>query len=206
MDVETSIDLGAVLAGGRARRMGGRKADLEIGGMTLVERSYRRISPLCRETVCVGGEDFLKSLGVKTLPDLFPGADSMGAIATALFYALNEYGPESWVLAVGCDMPLISPELVMLLAGKRVGRDVVVPKTAPGFEPLCALYRAGIYPVLETLIFQGNLRLRDVFFRVNAQIVEEDELRLADPGLLSFANVNRKEDLPAIVKILEGTS
>lgn len=182
--------------------MGGRKADLVVGGLTLAAHVHRRISPFCGEVVCVGGSAYLSGIGVETIPDRFPGADSMGGIATALHYALEKYGENAWVLCVACDMPLISPEVLSLIIGRREGRDIVATHTGPGYEPLCSLYRAGVYPVLERRIAEGNLRLRDIFGLVNTLTVGEAELRRLDPELVSFSNVNRPEDVATVLKNL----
>ena len=198
------LELGAILTGGAASRMGGRKADLTIGGLSLAEMTHGCIAPLCRNVVCVGGKGFLADRGVPTIPDLFPGADSMGGVATALKYALDNMGPDSWVLCVGCDMPFISPALLTLLSSKREGCDIVTPHSGPGFEPLCSLYRAGIFPVFDRRIKAGWLSIRDVFPQVATKTVREEELRSVDPRLCSFVNVNRPGDLEAVRKILEG--
>lgn len=189
------IDYGAILTGGAARRMGGRKADMPIGGVPLVELAYRSIAASCREVYCVGGPSYLARLGVPTIPDLFPGADSLGGIATALKRALDLSGPSAWVLVTGCDMPLPKAAVVELLAAKKAGRDIVTPHVGLGFEPMCTVYRAGVYPVFEEQIRAGNLRIRDVFNKVTTGIVNLDELKKVDPELNAFVNVNRPEEL-----------
>lgn len=191
------IDYGAILTGGAARRMGGSKADLLLGGVMMVELTWRAISSSCGQTICVGGKPYLAHLGVETIPDLFPGADSLGGIGTALSHALNHSGADAWVLCVGCDMPLISPQILSLLASKSEGRDIVVPHVGPGYEPFCALYRAGIYPVVKAHVDAGNLRIRDIFKEVALEVVQAEELRSIDPLLNSFSNINEPVDLEA---------
>lgn len=195
------IDYGAILTGGAARRMGGSKADMPIGGVPLVELAYRSIARSCREVYCVGGTAYLASLGIPTIPDLFPGADSLGGTATALKHALDLSGPNAWVLVTGCDMPLDKAPVLDLLASRREGRDIVAPHVGLGFEPMCTLYRAGVYPVFEEQIRAGNLRIRDVFNKVGTGIVGVEELRAVDPGLHAFVNVNRPEDLEMVRRL-----
>lgn len=202
MDPALRLDLGAILTGGAAKRMGGRKADLEVAGRTLTEHVHLRIKDSCVKVVCVGGDRALAPEGIELIPDLFPGADSLGGIATALKYALDEMGPEAWVLCVGCDMPLISPRVIELIASRRRGRDVVATHTGPGYEPLCSIYRAGIYPLLEERILAGLLRVRDVFALADTVVVGRDELQEADPGLAGFCNVNSPADLAKVSRAL----
>lgn len=197
MSAQPIIDYGAILTGGAARRMGGSKADLLLGGVMLVEHTWRAISSACAQTVCVGGKSYLSHLGVETIPDLFPGADSLGGIGTALAYALNQRGENAYVLCVGCDMPLIRPQILSLLSSRAKGHDIVVPHVGPGYEPFCALYRSGIFPVVKAHVEAGNLRIRDIFKEVALEVVTAEELRIIDPDLNSFANINSPEDFEA---------
>lgn len=192
------IDLAAILTGGAAKRMGGRKADLPVNGVSLTELAYDSIAPLAHEVVCVGYVNPLSHLGIKAVDDLYNIKASIGGIATALDYAGKTIGADSYVLIVGCDMPSIKHELLELLISRRQGHDVVMPMTGFGPEPLCALYRAGIADVFRTNIEQGNLRIKNVLKSVKACILEESELRSADPDLSSFINVNRPEDLARV--------
>lgn len=187
--------LGAVLAGGKAVRMGGRKADLVVRGRTLADRTLSRIEPFCNRMAVVGGDFIPGRGGVPTIPDLYPGTGTIGGVATALKYALDEMGEDAWVLCVACDMPFLRPELLSLLAGLKEGCDAVVPRTAAGFEPLCSLYRAGIHPVFLDKISDGDLRVRKVFELVRTRYVDEHELKRADPDLVSFVNLNTMEEV-----------
>lgn len=190
------VALAAVLTGGAARRMGVRKADLPYDGAPLVERVWDVVRRFAQEVVCVGGGPFLAHRGVETLPDEFPGADSLGGIATALGHALRVMGPDAWVLVNACDMPHLKPDMLnLLIAQARDGDDIVVPRTALGFEPLCALYRARVRPFAAAQIEAGNLRIRDLFRAVATREVGEELLRKADPELASFRNINRPEDI-----------
>lgn len=195
MESSRPLGLGAVLAGGKAVRMGGRKADLVIHGHALADRVLARIEPFCQNLALVGGDFESGRPDVPTLPDLYPGAGAIGGVATALKHALDTAGADSWVLCAACDMPFIRPELIALLAGQKEGFDAVVPKTAAGLEPLSSLYRAGILPVFLDQMALGDLRIKRAFERVRTRYVEEDELKKADPGLTSFVNLNTMDDL-----------
>jgi molybdopterin-guanine dinucleotide biosynthesis protein A len=189
------VPLGAILAGGKARRMGFDKAVLPLCGVPLIERVLERVAAVSDRVVVVGGEARLEIHGVETLPDLYPGANAMGGIATALANAASHEGPDAWALCVGCDMPFLEPGLITYLSTLMPGHDVVVPRTGAGREPLCALYRATCLPVFEAEIGRGNLRILDVYKQVKTLEVGEAELRGADPELVSFLNLNRPEDV-----------
>lgn len=189
------VPLAAILAGGRATRMGRDKADILLGGTPLIERVFDRVREVAEAVVVIGGPPRMDHRGVPTLPDRYPGANAIGGIATALVQALQLGGPGTWVLCVACDTPFLEPALLRLLAARRENADIVVPRTSQGWEPLCALYRATCLPGFEQAIAQGNLRVLDAYSQVRCETVLEAELRRVDPDLRSFFNVNRPADL-----------
>jgi molybdopterin-guanine dinucleotide biosynthesis protein A len=202
MTAPDRIPLAAILAGGRATRMGRDKAGIRLGGVPLIERVFDRVRGVAQAVIVVGGLPRLDHRGVPTLPDRYPGANAMGGIATALAHAARTGGDDLWVLCVGCDTPFVETGLLRHLWGQRADADIVVPRTSHGWEPLCALYRTTCLGAFEQAIGDGNLRVFDVYPRVRCQEVPEGELRRVDPDLRSFFNVNRPEDLAAAQQLL----
>ena len=200
---EPLVPLAAILCGGKARRMGTDKVDLPLGGTPLVERVWQRVAGLADTVAAVGGTPDVAHLGMAVVPDRYPGADSMGGIATALGYAAEQLG-DAWVLVLACDMPFLEPGLIRHLASLREGQDVVVPRVEAGYEPLCALYRTTCLPVFQESIWNGQLRIRSVYGRVRTREVAEDELRRCDPELRSFINMNRPADLERAHQLMAG--
>ncbi|MDF1553330.1 MAG: molybdenum cofactor guanylyltransferase [Deferrisomatales bacterium] len=198
---ESLVFLAAILCGGRARRMGTDKVALPLGGTPLVERVWQRVAALVDTVVAVGGRPDVEHLGMAVVPDRYPGADSMGGIATALAYAAERFG-DTWVLALACDLPFLEPRLIQHLARLSEGYDVVVPRVSAGYEPLCALYRTTCLPVFEECIRNGQLAIRSIFSRVRTREVPETELRRFDPALHSFINLNRPADLECAHRLL----
>ncbi|MDW7711398.1 MAG: molybdenum cofactor guanylyltransferase [Deferrisomatales bacterium] len=194
--------LTAILAGGKSRRMGADKVALPLGGVPLIERVWSRVALFSTRIVVVGGAPRLDRLAVPTWPDLYPGAGALGGVATAVAGA-KQAGEEA-VLCVACDMPLLEPALLRHLWQASPGWDVVVPRVAEGYEPLCAVYRPSVLPFLEEEIARGNLRILDVYGKVRTLEVREPELRRHDPELRSFLNVNQPADLEQAARLLAG--
>ena len=203
MPVPERIPFAAILAGGRARRMGRDKAGIRLAGVPLIERVLDRVREVAEEVLVVGGPPRLNHRGVPTLPDLFPGANAMGGIATALVHAVRRKGPGTWVLCVPCDTPFLEPALLRELFKRRKGVDVVVPRTSRGWEPLCALYRSTCLDALRRAITAENFRVFAVYTAVRCRAVPEEDLRRVDPGLRSFININRPEDLTGAERQLQ---
>jgi len=178
--------------------MGVNKSLVPTGGVPLVERVYEAVHPFAGETICIGTD---VGLPVVTVPDLFPGADSLGGIATALNYAKQKVGEDALVLCVGCDMPLIRRELIKGLVERADGYEIVVPKNPEGYEPLLAIYRASSFSKVASQIESGNLRVRALFGMLKTREVSGEELAGLDPDGRSFFNVNRPEDLAALAEL-----
>ncbi len=152
--VATELPLLGVLAGGRGRRMGGRdKARLQApGGMeTLVGRLLR----LGREQglPCVGvGGDALP--GVAWIADEPAGVGPIGGLCALLAHAGSRPA-----LALACDLPFVTSELIGRLAREACAAAVLAPRdpVTGKWEPLFARYDAPrVLPPLRAAIAAGT--------------------------------------------------
>ncbi len=190
---------GAILAGGRSRRMGSNKAVLPFGGRRLIEHALDILRPLFSETLIVADEAApYAGLGVPVRVDALRDKGPVEGIRTALASSSH---PRTFCLA--CDMPLAKPAAIALLCRLAPEFDVVVPRTAAGYEPLHAVYSRSCLPHLERLLRGGRLRVDELFSAVRVRRVEVGELRRLDPDLTGFFNVNTPEELAAAWTLLE---
>src|SRR5207253_602074 len=85
--------------------------------------------------------------------------------------------------------------------------DVVVPRTAAGYHPLCAVYRRECAETIARRLAAGRLKVSDLFDDVRTRVVATRELeRFGDPDRL-LANVNTPADLAAAgARAAEGTA
>lgn len=137
-----------ILAGGRATRLGGvNKGTLVVGSTTIVDRLLEALRLVADEIFVVGREDpAWASRGLRVIADEMAGAGPLGGIYTALVHS-----PSDRTLIVACDMPFVSAGLLRRLA-EADDADVVIPRHARGYEPLCAIYsRACVVDIRERL-------------------------------------------------------
>jgi molybdopterin-guanine dinucleotide biosynthesis protein A len=182
--------------------MGREKASLEIGGLSMIERVFNAVSRVADTVVVVGGGPALAHRQVLTIADRYPGTNAIGGVATALEHAAEALGQDVPILCVACDMPLLEPALLALLGDLPSEWDAAVPRTASGYEPLCAVYRPRALSAFLAEIRRGNLRVFDAYPALRVREVPEEELRRVDRTLRSFLNVNRPEDLSAVLQVL----
>nr|WP_317894277.1 molybdenum cofactor guanylyltransferase [uncultured Sphingomonas sp.] len=104
--------LGAILAGGQARRFGSNKALARLHGEPLIAHAARALAPQVAAVAVCGGAPLLPDL--PHLPDRpAPGLGPLGGLAAALTHA-QERGFDG-VVSVGCDTPRLPDDLVARL-------------------------------------------------------------------------------------------
>ena len=192
----------AVLAGGQSRRMGTDKALLRLtpGGPTLIEMVLAAVRAVADDVFLVANDDRLAHLGLRTVPDAFPGAGSLGGI-----YSAVEGAGESHCLVVACDMPFLSPPLLRALADTPRDYDVLAPYLEVGtnrqggtkgvYETLHAIYGRAALPAMREQLVAARYRIVGFFPAVRVQAITEEAVRALDPQLRSFFNVNTPERL-----------
>lgn len=185
------METAAILAGGRASRMGGQdKGRLLVGGRTIIDREIAALRGLGCPIVIIAAEpDRYAEAGVPVVPDALPGCASLGGIYTAVTLA---DGP---VLVLACDMPFVTTAFLARL--QRAGRDadVAIPRTPDGFHPLCASYAPSCAPVIRSRIESGSLAAAGFLPDVRVRELGPDEIAPFDPEGLLLLNVNTPADL-----------
>lgn len=180
----------AIIAGGVGQRLGGvAKGLLVHQGRTLIERLLDLRRDFV-EVLLVSGDRAYQSYGLRTISDLVPGRGAPGGVHTALARANTP-----WVLAVGCDMPFVSPEAVrILLDARRARTDWVCFEVAGRLEPLLGVYRSAIAPRWGRLL-ASEPSFAELSRRFRHCFLPEQRLREVDPVLRSVVSLNTHEDL-----------
>ena len=178
---------GFVLVGGRSSRMGRDKALLPAGGRTLVEQTADYVKQAAGNVTLIGPPDRYGFLGLPVIPDVAEGFGPLAGLCTALRNTAAE-----WNLIVACDMPALNAELLrkLLESAESAGKDCLVPSSARGIEPLCAVYHARILPVVESALNRKLLRMQDFVRQLDHEIWPVE-----DAGLVR--NVNTPEEFAA---------
>ena len=186
----------AIMAGGKSKRMGQDKAWIELDGEPLIRRVANVLAQVADEVIVVANEPKYATLGLRVVPDRFPDGGALGGIATGVSAATHDR-----VLVAACDMPFLSAEVWRVLLDHRYEADVVIPKIGGEFETLHALYTKACVAPMERALAAGKMRVISFFDEVRVQPIEERELRIADPTLRSFTNVNTPEELASALRV-----
>ncbi|MDQ6713868.1 MAG: molybdenum cofactor guanylyltransferase [Candidatus Dormibacteraeota bacterium] len=181
-----------ILAGGLSRRMGRDKAALRAGDGTLLQHLARRLGPVVEETIVAGGSGRPDLPGVTMIEDRYPGLGPLAGMHAGLRAARQRH---VWV--VGCDLPDAEPGLASLFDGLAGGVDAVVPWIDAEPQGVCALYDRDLAPRIEALLNAGERRIKLLLAGSNVRYVTPEELRVVDPTLHSFRNINTPADYEA---------
>lgn len=193
---------GCILVGGRSRRLGQPKALLRLGQQKLLEyvvAALLRIYPSSQILLITPRPEEVAFLG---LACVHTEAKDKGPLA-ALIEALRQT-PDEHNLIVACDLPFLSSEVLALLLSRLPGQLAVVPEIGGYLEPLCAAYAKSSLPILERQLGQGIFSLQRAVLQLDPLRLPEQTVRLVDPDLRSFFNVNTSEDLAQARKLLIG--
>ena len=184
---------GIVLAGGRGTRLGGvNKALLDIAGRTTLQRLLDTLAGLAPEMILVVNDESLaRTPNVRIVRDPDPHAGVLPAMLAALEVATRPLS-----VLVACDMPFLNRTLLDWMVETGLDYDVVIPRVEEQLQPMHAVYRRdACRDAVAAALARGDRRMISFLDHLRVREVGEQELRRLDPELLSFFNINTREDL-----------
>ena len=177
-----------ILAGGQSRRMGRDKAMLPFGQTTVIQTLIDTLHPLFAST--------LLSVRVPrpelNLPQVCDTTEAGGPL-DGLIRGLAEIRT-NWAFAIACDMPMIHPALVRLLAAQRAQQHAVVAKIQGHVQPFAAFYSTRCLPLLRTRFHAGQAGITSALQQLTITCVDEADLIRTDTDLNSFFDLDTPED------------
>ena len=119
----TAMVAGVVLAGGRARRMGGaEKAFLTLGGKSLLQRVIGQVAPQVKALLVNANGDPARfdDFGLPVVADSCEGGlGPLAGVLSGMEWARNEHPECDWLLRVPVDTPFQPGALLRRLAALR---------------------------------------------------------------------------------------
>jgi len=181
----------AIVAGGRATRLGGVcKPLLRVGGRTVLERLLA-LGTLGDEVLLASTDPRLPDAGLRRVEDVLPGRGAPGGVQAAMAQARTP-----WVLAVAGDMPFLDGRAVLpLLAARRDDVEAVAYSVAGRLEPLAALYRSALAPRWAAALSGGGVSFRALWEGLRGVTLPESVLREATGDTRSVLSLNVPSDV-----------
>ncbi len=192
----TARGTAVILAGGKSSRMGQAKALLIFDGEPLITHIARTLQRMFADIVVVAApQQELPALPGRLTRDEVAYQGPVGGI----YYGLRVAGGE-FCFVTSCDAPFLNPALIVYLTAQLPGYDVVVPYWEERYQPLHAVYRKSLLPLLKEQLERGELRPIYLFDKIRTRRIDAEEIKPFDPEGLSFLNMNTPQDYQAAVK------
>jgi molybdenum cofactor guanylyltransferase len=189
--------------------------------MTFVQHQFALLTTCCQEVFIVArnqaqASDIGAHLAGSSMPtiltdDLIDRAtDDLIERATARDRPYNDtnlHGPlvglysglsaisTTHALVVAVDMPFIQPALLSFLLAQSLTNAILVPLVNNIPQVLLAIYPRSILPLIEARLQEGRRDPRSLLEVALVKTIDEAQLRLVDPQLRSFVNINTPEEL-----------
>jgi molybdenum cofactor guanylyltransferase len=184
---------GLILAGGRARRMGGEdKGLIRLAGRPMVEHVLERIGPQVDEVVINANRNAEQygRYGHRVIPDVVD--DFPGPLAGML--SAMEAVHQPWLAVVPCDSPLLPRDLVQRLFESALAEsaDIAVAHDGERLQPVVALLRCSLLPQLRAFVEQGGRKI-DAWYAQHRMVATD----LSDHPE-AFVNINTPEERAAL--------
>lgn len=192
---------GALLAGGRSLRMGGRdKCLIELGGKPLLEHVIARLRPQVHRIVIIANDEPERFEGycLPVVPDTLEGhAGPLAGLHTALEWSVSETPQARYLLTVPVDTPFLPLDLVAHLyeALREKKASSAVASSGGKLHPVVGLWHVGhIGEVADAL--QSGVRGMNRFAESQKSAVADFPLfGSGDVRIDPFFNINTPEDL-----------
>jgi molybdopterin-guanine dinucleotide biosynthesis protein A len=188
-----------ILAGGKGNRIGGYKPLMKLGDRRLISYVLKVALKISDEAVVVFGRDDVKRIeallpkDVKIAVDIISSGGPLIGVYSGLRHLNSDY-----VAVLPCDSPFVHEEVLKHLISKAEGADAAIPLWPNGYmEPLHSVYKvSAALEACEAAMEEEKFRIYNMIEKLEKPIyVPMEELRELDPELLTFFNINSREDL-----------
>jgi len=196
-----------ILAGGTSRRMGPSKPLEKLADQTMLAQTVMTALSISPSVVVVAGNPVQEAAyrsevpaGITLVRDKILGRGPLMGLYTGLENVRSEY-----VAVLPCDCPFVNREVILCLHYAARGADAAVPVWSDGrIEPLHSVFcvRAARRAAVDA--FKAEMdTIREMIQQMDkVRLVPMDKIRELDPGLLSFFNINTREDLEEARRIV----
>lgn len=200
-----------ILAGGNSSRLGAEKSLLEFEERPLICWTAEKLSLAADEIVVVARDE----AHARRLEEIIAGSAPNLKVEPKIIFTWDSvpgYGPVAglcagmrqahgiFAFATGCDLPFLNPQVIerlFELADGEKGYEAAVPVQPNGFfEPLHSVYhREKMLLACEQAVKKAERRIHAPLQNLTVSCVRVELLLPLDPDLLTFFNLNTREDL-----------
>ena len=158
--------------------MGVDKAEMRLGGRTLLEIAVGKLGAIADEVVVVGQRESVAG-GARVIRDLRPGCGPMGGVEAALRDAR-----QGAAVFVPVDMPLVPAGLLGKMVGAWVesGSSVCLCVADGRVQPLLSLLRAEVLAEVQMRLDRGEYKMQPMLEAAGGSRLVETEISTTERG------------------------
>jgi len=196
--------LGAILAGGKSKRMGKDKLFLELNDKMLIEHTIDKVKKYLKDMIVVTNqknEYFLKRKLI-TVEDCIEGQlGPLVGILTAMKWAKENLKECSWVATFPCDTPFFPETIIKKFIEKSKKKDsLLLCASSHGRKHnIFGLWSLELYEKLKDDLIKNNIRKVQDWTEKHKITNVEFKFKEYDP----FFNINTLKDLEIAKKIIK---
>ena len=196
---------GVILAGGSARRLGGKgKAFINISGVSLIDLVLRKIeTQVDRVAINTRDKNSFSQYNYPIIEDLITeegGSGPLAGISSAIKWAKKSINPVSHVITVPVDTPLLPIDLVhrMSLELKIKKSDIIFASSNNNIYPVVSMWSLSLDNHLDKALSNGVRKIDAFTSSYNVSLVDWS-FNDVDP----FFNINNPEDITLAEKYIK---
>ena len=196
--------VGALLAGGQARRMGGGDKCLRtLGGETILARIIARVRPQVDRLILNAGGDEARfeAYGLPVVRDVIAGhAGPLAGVHSSMEWAAKHAPGCAWIASFPTDAPFLPEDLVarLLAAAEEQNADLACAASLGRNHPVVGLWPVRLRAALRSAMEAEGMRKIDHWTARFALARVDFAAEPVDP----FFNVNRPQDLAEAERLL----
>ena len=194
--------LGAILAGGKSKRMGKDKLFLKLNNMRLIDHTIKKVKKYLKELIIVTNQEnefFIKN-NLITVKDCIDGQlGPLVGILTAMKWAKENSTNCSWIASFPCDTPFFPEEIISkFIEESKKKESLILSASSHGRKHnIFGLWSLDLYDKLYNDLVNNKIRKVQDWTKTNNIKNLEFEFQNYDP----FFNINTLEDLEFAKKL-----
>ena len=173
-NIQTTKNVAAViLAGGKSRRMGRDKLEMDFGGMSLLESAVQRFAEEFENVyVSIADADKYPEITANKVIDIYPGAGPLSGLHAALTLI-----PCDGIFLVAADLPYASAQTAKHMIEMCAENEACILRLPDGrLEPLFGFYRKSLRQSCGEQIKSGDNRMSQIIYSADTRYVSPQEL------------------------------
>ena len=196
--------LGAILAGGKSKRMGKDKLFLELNNKMLIEHTINKVEKYLKDIIIITNQknEYFSKKNLTTVQDCIEGQlGPLVGILTAMKWAKENLKECSWIATFPCDTPFFPETIIKKFIENSKKKDsLLLCASSHGRKHnIFGLWSLDLYEKLKDDLINNKIRKVQDWTEKHKITNVEFDFKEYDP----FFNINTLDDLEIAKKIVK---